>query len=188
MVSAAFGTTNDTVMLNLNWLRVEEVSWQWSVGCVTVPRLLKWYDVTWCGHDVTWRARRDITWHHMTWTWHYVIWHDVTWRGMTWHEVHHVAWHGMTWHDMTWHDVKWRDIMRHNATWRDISFACKMAEILSKNNWNIFRSESYYRRFVLSASVSSRAWSVENTDFLTRLGEWISAVPEPFRMKFFSNV
>ena len=42
-----------------------------------------------------------------------------------------------------------------NAPRKNFS-ACKMAEILSKNYKNIFRSESYYRRFVLSAPVSSR--------------------------------
>ena len=88
------GQPTNMVMLNLNWLRVEEVSWQWSVSCVTVPRLSKWYDVTWC--DMTWRdmTGQDVTWRGMTW--HYVIWHDVTWRGMTWHEVHYVAWRDMT--------------------------------------------------------------------------------------------
>ena len=40
------GQPTNTVMLNLNWLRVEKVSWQWSVGRVTVPRLSTWYDVT----------------------------------------------------------------------------------------------------------------------------------------------
>ena len=95
------GQPTNTVMLNSNWLRVEEVSWQWSVGRLTVPRLSTWYDVTWYDMDVTWRGKM---WHDVTW--HYVIWHDLTWRAMTWHEVHHVAWL-----DMTWHDVKW-----HNAT------------------------------------------------------------------------
>ena len=33
-----------------------------------------------------------------------------------------------------------------------------------------------------------RVESVKNTDFLTELGKWISAVPEPFRMKFARNV
>ena len=142
------GQPTNTVMLNLNWLRVEEVSWQWSVGRVTVPRLSTWYDVTW--YDMTWHdgARCDMTWHDVTW-------HDVTLRDMTWRDMacHDVTWG--TWRDMTWHDVKWRDIMRHNATWRDMtrryatwpdmtcdpylnatrmnSNACEMAEILSKN-------------------------------------------------------
>ena len=79
------GQPTNTVMLNLNWLSVEEVSWQWSVGRVTVPRLSTWYDVTW--YDMTWHdgERCDMTWHDVTW-------HDVTWgtsRGM------------MTWRDMT---------------------------------------------------------------------------------------
>ena len=106
------GKPTNTVMLNLNWLRVEEVSWQWRVGCVTVPRLSKWYDVTWC--DMTWHdgARRDMTCHYMTW-------HDITWYDMTWHGVHDVIWgkpRGMTWHDVTWHDVTWRKM-----TWNDVT-------------------------------------------------------------------
>ena len=122
------GQRTNTVMLNLNWLRVEEVSWQWSVGRMTVPRLLTWYDVTW--YDMTWHdgARCDMTWH------------DVTWRDITWHDV--------PWRDMryiTWHDLTWRDMTRRYATWRDMtcdpylnatrmnSTACEMAEILSKN-------------------------------------------------------
>ena len=101
-------------MLNLNWLRVEEVSWQWSVSRVTVPRLSTWYDVTW--YDMTWHdgARCDMTWH-------YVIWHDVTWRAMRYITWRDMTWHDVTWRDMMWHDVKWRDIMRHNATWRDVT-------------------------------------------------------------------
>ena len=108
------GQPTNTVMLNLNWLRVEEVSWQWSVGHVTVPRLSTWYDITW--YDMTWHdgARCDMTWHDVTLC-------DMTWRDMTWHEVHHVAWRDITWHDVTWrditwHDVTWRDMTRHNAT------------------------------------------------------------------------
>ena len=115
------------VMLNLNWLRVEEVSWQWSVGRVTVPRLSTWYDVTW--YDMTWHdgARCDMTWHDVTWrdiTWYDMTWHDVPWRDMRY--ITYVAWRDMTWHDvtwrdMTWHGVKWRDIMRHNETWRGMT-------------------------------------------------------------------
>ena len=173
-------------MLNLYWLRVEEVSWQWSVSRVTVPRLSTWYDVTW----------------YITW----LTWRDVTWRDMTWHDV---TWRDMTWHDVTWHDVKWCDITRHDATrryatwryatWRDMtcdpylnarmnSTACEMAEILSKNYQNLFRSEAFYRRFIISAPASIKPKSVQNTDFVTQLGKWISAVPESFRMKFSRNV
>ena len=122
------GQPTNMVMLNLNWLRVEEVSWQWSVGRVIVPRLSTWYDVTW--YDMTWHdgARCDMTWHDVTW--HYVIWHDVTWRAMTWHEVHHVAWRDMTWHDVTWrdmtwhevHHVAWRGMTWHDVTWRDMTW------------------------------------------------------------------
>ena len=123
-IGSPSGQPTNMVMLNLNWLRVEEVSWQWSVSRVTVPWLSTWYDVTW--YDMTWHdgARCDMTWHDVMWhdvtlcdmTWRDMTCHDVTWgtsRGMTWHDV--------TWRDMTWHDVKWRDIMRHNATWRDVT-------------------------------------------------------------------
>ena len=88
------GQPANTVMLNLNKLRVEKFSWQWSVGRVTVTRLSTWYDVTW----------RNMTWRDMTW--HYVTCHDVTWWGKTWRD--------MTWRDMTWHDVTLRDMI-----WRD---------------------------------------------------------------------
>ena len=118
------GQPTNTVMLNLNWLRVSEVSWQWSVGGVTVPRLSTWYDVTW--YDMTWHdgARCDMTWHDVTW--HDVTLRDMTWRDMTCHDVtwgtsRGMTWHDVTWRDMTWHDVKWCDIMRHNATWRDMT-------------------------------------------------------------------
>ena len=68
------------------------------------------------------------------------------------------------------------------------STACEMAEILSKNYQNLFRSEAFYRRFIISAPASIKPKSVQNTDFVTQLGKWISAVPEPFRMKFSKNV
>ena len=68
------GQPTNTVMLNLNWLRVEEVSWQWSVGRVTVPQLSTWYDVTW----------RDIMRHNVTWR-------DATLRNTTWHDVRSVS-------------------------------------------------------------------------------------------------
>ena len=135
-------------MLNLNELRVEKVSWQWSVARVTVPRLSTWFDVTW--RDVIWRdvTWRDITWRGITWhdgqdvtwrdvTWHDVTWHDVTWRDITWHDMtwHDVAWRDMrymTWHDVTWrmtwhdvHDVTWREhyvAWWHNVAWRDMTW------------------------------------------------------------------
>ena len=61
------GQPTNTIMLNLNWLRVEEVSWQWSVGRVIVTRFSAWYIVTWCDitrHDATCRdvTRYDVTW------------------------------------------------------------------------------------------------------------------------------
>ena len=154
------GQPTNMVMLNLNWLRVEEVSWQWSVGRVTVPRRgrgkmchdVTWRDVTWrditC-YDMTWHevhhvAWRDMTWHDVTWrdmTWrdmtgHDVTWHDVTWRDMAWHDVtwRDMTWHDVTWRDMTWHDVTWRDIMRHDATWRDAT--------LRNMTWHDVRSVS----------------------------------------------
>ena len=129
------GQPTNMVMLNLNWLRVEEVSWQWSVGRVTVPRLSTWYDVTW--YDMTWHdgARCDMTWHDVTWhdvtlrdmTWRDMTCHDVTWgtsRGMTWHDVTwcDMTWHDVTWRDMTWHDVTWRDMTWHDETWRDMTW------------------------------------------------------------------
>ena len=121
------GQPTNTVMLNLNWLRVEEVSWQWSVGRVTVLRLSTWYDVTW--YDMTWHdgARCDVTWHDVTLR-------DMTWLDMTCHDVTWGTSRGMTWHDVTWHDVKWRDIMRHNATWRDAT--------LRNMTWHDVRSVS----------------------------------------------
>ena len=171
-------------------------------------RNMIWHDVTWRGkmwHDVTWR---DVTWRDMTWR--DMTCHDVTWgtsRDMTWHDV---TWRDMTWHDVTWRDMTWHDIMRQNATWRDAtlrnmtwrdmtcdpylnatrmnSTACEMAEILSKNYLNLFRSEAFYRRFIKSAPASIKPKSVQNTDFVTQLGKWISAVPEPFRMKFSRDV
>ena len=63
-----------------------------------------------------------------------------------------------------------------------------MAEILLKNYYNLFRSEAFYRIFIISAPASIKPKSVQNTDFLTQLGKWISAVPEPFKMKFIRNV
>ena len=149
------GQPTNMVMLNLNWLRVEEVSWQWSVGRVIVPRLSTWYDVTW--YDMTWHdgARCDMTWHDMTlrdmtwrdmtchdvtWgTWRDMTWHDVTWRDMryiTWHDVawRDMTWYDVAWRDMTWYDVTWRDIMRHNATWRDAT--------LHNMTWHDVRSVS----------------------------------------------
>ena len=125
-----WGQPTNTVMLNLNWLRVEEVSWQWCVGRVTVPRLSTWYDVTW--YDMTWHdgARCDMTWHDVTWR--DITWHDVTWREMTWHDVpwrdmRYITWHGvtlrdMTWHDVTWHDVTWPDMTWHDVTWHDVTW------------------------------------------------------------------
>ena len=171
------------------------------------------FDVIW--RNMIWHdgARCDMTWRDMTW--HYVIWHDVTWRAMTCHDVtwgtsRGMTWHDVTWRDMTWHDVTWREMTWHNATWRDMtqryatwrdmtcdpylnttrmnSTACEMAEILSKNYLNLFRSEAFYRRFIKSAPASIKPKSVQNTDFVTQLGKWISAVPEPFKMKFSTNV
>ena len=192
--------TFDVIWRNMIW---HDVTWRGKM----------WHDGTW--RDVTWR---DITWYDMTWhdvPWRdmrYITWHDVAWRDMTWHDVtwRDMTWHDETWRDMTWHDVKWRDIMRHNATWRDMtrryatwrdmtcdpylnatrmnSTACEMAEILSKNYQNLFRSEAFYRRFIKSAPASIKPKSAQNTDFVTQLGKWISAVPEPFRMKFSTNV
>ena len=136
-----------------------------------------------------------MTWRDMTGQ--DVTWRDMTWRDMTWHEVHHVAW----WHDVTWHDVTWRDIMRHDATWRDMmrcdvtqhdltwrviristqqewtSTACEMAEILSKNYWNLFRFEDFYRRFLISAPASIKPKSVKNTDFCHPIGQMDLSCP-----------
>ena len=105
---------------------------------------------------------RDTTWHDVTWR--DTPWHDVKWRGLTWHDVSRLD---KTWHvtrlGMTWNAFNWRDMTRHNVTWcdrtcdRDLnatrmnSNACKIAEILSKNYWNLFRSESYDRRLKPSA-------------------------------------
>ena len=89
---------------------MEKVSWQWSVGSVTVLQLSTWYDVTW----------RDMPWNDMTW--HYVTWHNITWRSKTWHDV---TWHDVTWHDVTWHDVTWRGMTWHEVhdmAWRDITW------------------------------------------------------------------
>ena len=128
------GQPTNMVMLNLNWLRVEEVSWQWSVGRVTVPRRGKmWHDVTW--RDVTWR---DITWYDVTWgTSRGMTWHDVAWRGMTWHDV---TWRDMTWHDMTWHNAAWRDMTRrdvtqHDVTWRAIRISTQQEWTLLHMRW-----------------------------------------------------
>ena len=113
------GQPTNMVMLNSNELRVEKVSWQWSVGRVTVPRLSTW-------HDVPWRSmtRRDMTWQDVTWR--DMTWHDV--RNMTWHEVtlRDMTWYDMTWGEITWHDVTWRNmtwltwITWHDVTWRDV--------------------------------------------------------------------
>ena len=107
------------VMLNLNWLRVEEVSWQWSVGRVTVPRLSTWYDVTW--YDMTWHdgARCDKTWHDVTW--HDVTLRDMTWRDMTCYDVTWGTSRGMTWHDVTWCDMTWHDVTWRDMTWHDVT-------------------------------------------------------------------
>ena len=182
-------------MLNLNWLRVEEVSWQWSVGRVTVPRLSTWYDVTW--YDMTWHdGARYVTWRDI-----YVIWHDVD---MTWHdgtEVHDVTWRDMTWHDATWrdmtrHDATWRDMTRRYATWRDMT--CDPYLNARRMNWwlrycqktikTFLGLKLFYRRFIISAPASIKPKSVQYTDFVTQLGKCISAVPKPFRMKFSRNV
>ena len=97
------GQPTNTVMLNLNWLRVEEVSWQWSVGCVTVPRLSKWYDVTWC--DMAWRdmTGQDVTWRDITW-------YGMTWHGVAWRDIRYMTWHDVTWRDMTLRDVTFQDV------------------------------------------------------------------------------
>ena len=110
------GQPTNTVMLNSNQLLVEKVSWQWSVGRVTVPQLSTWHDVPWRSmtwHDTTWRgmtwhevARRDMTWHDVTWrdiTWHDVAWHDIRWNYVTWRNITWLTW--ITWHDVTWRDV-----------------------------------------------------------------------------------
>ena len=171
---------------------------------------MTWLDMT--GQDVTWR---DMTWHYVIWhdvTWRAMTWHevhDVTWCDMTWHDVtwRDMTWHDVTWRDMTWHDVKSRDIMRHDATLRDVTQHDVTHDVRSvsqrnKNElycmwdgWdivekhlNLFRSEAFYRRFIKSAPASIKPKSVQNTDFVTQLGKWISAVPEPFRMKFSTNV
>jgi hypothetical protein len=105
------GQPTNTVMLNSNELRVEKVSWQWSVGRVTVPRLSTWHDVP--RRSMTWR---DMTWHDVTLrdvAWRDMTWQDVTWRNMTWHDV--------TWRDITWHDVAWHEIRWNYVTWRNMT-------------------------------------------------------------------
>ena len=141
------GQPMNTVMLNLNWLHVEEVSWQWSVGRVTVPWLSMWYDVIW--RDMTWRdmmwhyvTLHDVTWRSMTWrdmTWCDMTWHDVTWRGMTWREI---TWHDVTWRDMTWHDVTWRDMMWHDMTLRDMTMK------LTLKRWSCDRPATFARQLI----------------------------------------
>ena len=81
------------------------------------------------------------------------------------------------------------DAMRRNATRLDMtcdpylnatkmnSTACEMAEILSKNYWNLFRFEDFYRRFIISAPASIKPKSVKNTDFCHPIGQMDLSCP-----------
>ena len=177
-----------------------DMTWHDGARCdMTWRHYMTWHYVIW--HDVTWRA---MTWHEVHHVaWRGMTWHDVTWRDMTWHDVpwHDVTWYDVTRRDMTWHDVKWCDIMRHNATWRDMmrrdvrqhDVTWREIRISKQQEWTLLhvRWLRYCRKTIktfLGLKLLIKPKSVQNTDFVTQLGKWISAVPEPFRMKFSRNV